>query len=108
LAELAYGVDLDEIGLRLSMGQEVDDDFKLVKSATACEVWEEKSGMIRNIKLPKTKYIKESSIKFGSGEKYAAPPLGNKPLASFFVQCDDNSLKVAKKIRKNVKIEWGK
>lgn len=106
LLKLSTGLELGEIGINLALGKKVSDDFEMVGSACACEVWEEKSGIIESINFPKNKYLKNQKIKVSNGEKYLEPPYGNIPIASFFVSNEDNALGMAKKIRKNIKIDW--
>lgn len=99
LARMAYGISLEKIAFKLALGEEIKTDFKFIKSATACEVWEEKSGIIEKIKTSKTKAIKNMLVRFEKGQEYLAPPYGNMPVAYFLVQTEEESLKIAKKVR---------
>ncbi len=104
LLELSTGLDLNTIAIQLALGEKVNDDLKVVNTACACELWEDNSGTIEKIKIPKSKYIVNSHVTINPGENFVAPPYGNKPLGFFRVQDVDNALKIAKKLRKEVKI----
>lgn len=106
LLELSTKLDLWDIALKLALGQEFQDDFEEAGSACACEVWENESGIVKQIKIPQSKYIFQKTILIPPGKKYLAPPFGNKPLANFFVKASDDALKIAKKIRKKIQISW--
>ena len=101
-----FGIDIDQMSIDLAKNKDLDDDFKFVKSNTAIEVWEEKSGIISQLELPKSKYIQESQILLKHGDQYIAPPEGNKAIAKIFITSENNSLEIAKKIRKKIKIKF--
>lgn len=103
----AFGIDIDQLSIDLAQGKEIDDNFKFVKNCTATEVWEEKSGIIESIKIPKSKFIQEQQILLSPGDKYQSPPTGNKAIAKFYVTSErEDSLKIAKNIRKKIQIEF--
>ncbi len=106
LAKPAFDIDLEKMITQLALGKEVDDQFNIVASATACEIWEPRSGVIKKLVLPKSKHITWSNLNFKVGDYYQAPPEGNDPLGSFYVSALEKSLKLAKKIRSNMIIEF--
>lgn len=106
LAKPAFDIDLEKMIVQLATNQEVDDEFNVIGSATACEIWEPKSGVIKKISIPKSKHISNSRINFSPGDYYEAPPVGNKALGSFYVRSSEKSLKIAKNLRSKVIIEF--
>lgn len=106
LAKPAFDIDLEKMIVQLALRQEVEDQFNVIGSATACEIWEQKSGTIKKIKIPKSKHIAHSRVNFNPGDYYDAPPEGNKALGSFYVRSTEKSLKIAKKLRNKVVIEF--
>lgn len=106
LAKPAFAIDLERMIAQLALKQEVDDQFNAISSATACEIWEERSGVIKKLKMPKSKHITYSKLNFEPGEYYEAPPIGNRPLGSFYITASEKSLGIAKKIRNKVIIEF--
>jgi biotin carboxylase len=108
LAKPAFDIDLEKMITQLALKQEVDDQFNAIGSATACEIWEPESGIIKKLTLPKSKHITYSKLNFVPGEYYEAPPAGNKPLGSFYITSSEKSLSIAKKIRNKMVIEFEK
>lgn len=106
LAKPAFDIDLEKMIVQLAADQEVDDQFNVIGSATACEIWEPQSGTIKKIKLPKSKHIAHSRINFEPGDYYEAPPVGNKALGSFYVRTEEKSLSLTKALRNKVIIEF--
>ncbi len=106
LAMPAFDIDLQKMIAQLALRQEVEDQFNAVGSATACEIWEPKSGIIKKLKLPKSKHITWSTLNFKEGDFYEAPPTGNRPLGSFYVSSLEKSLSIAKSIRNKMVIEF--
>ncbi len=103
----AFGIDIEKMALQLAAGVTVNDDLGKVKSCTAAEVWEKQSGKIKSIQFPKSKFLVNTHKVYKSDEEYLAPPIGNKALASYYVKSEnDDSLQIAKKIRKQIKIEF--
>lgn len=106
MTKYAYHLDINKMAIQLAMGDDIDDQLVKVKSCTACEVWEEKSGQIQQFSIPKSKYIVDASQRLFPGDLYRQPPDGNVPLGRFFVVSEnDDSLKLAKKLRKQVKVK---
>ncbi len=106
LAKPAFGIDLEKMVTALALGEEFDDSIEDIASATGCEIWEEQSGIISKVSIPKSKHILDSKLNFVVGDYYDAPPLGNIPLGIFYVKASEKSLKIAKQIRSKVKIEF--
>lgn len=100
-----FGLDIDQMSIDLARDKELNDDFNFVKSNTALEFWEEKSGKITQLKFPNSKAIKEIQIITKQGDQYLSPPEGNKAIAKLFVVSDKDSLKIAKEIRKKIEIK---
>lgn len=105
LVKPAFGLDLPLVSMQLAFGERVTDLINDDKSATACEIWEDESGIVRKIELPKSKQIVASNLLMKPGDLYTAPPIGNKPLGSFYVVDKTDSLAAAKRIRKKVTLE---
>lgn len=108
LALPAFEINLEKMITQLALKQEVDDQLNTMGSATACEVWEPNSGTIKKLKIPKSKHITYSKLNFAPGDYYEAPPIGNKPLGSFYITSPEKSLLLAKKIRSKMTIEFEK
>jgi len=108
LALPAFEINLEKMITQLALKQDVDDQFNSIGSATACEIWEPESGIVKTIKIPKSKHITFERINFQPGEYYEAPPVGNKPLGSFYITAPEKSLSIAKKIRNKIIIEFEK
>lgn len=106
LAKPAFDIDLEKMITQLALRQEVEDQFNIVGSATACEIWEPNSGVIKKLKLPKSKHITWSKLYFEVGDYYEAPPKGNKPLGSFYISAPEKSLSLARSIRNKMIIEF--
>lgn len=97
----AFGINIDQLSINLALGKEIIDDFQFIKNCTAAEVWEENSGVIKSITIPKSKYIKEQQLLLKENDEYLAPPIGNKAIAKYYIASEnDNSLNIAKNIRK--------
>ena len=56
LALPAFQIDLNKMVAELALGQEIDDELKVIGSASACEIWETRSGVIKKLRMPKSKY----------------------------------------------------
>ncbi|MBU0974487.1 ATP-grasp domain-containing protein [Patescibacteria group bacterium] len=106
LAMPAFDIDLEKMITQLALRQEVDDQFNAVGSATACEIWEPKSGIIKKLKLPKSKHITWSKLNLQEGDFYEAPPEGNHSLGSFYVSAPEKSLSLARAVRNKMIIEF--
>ena len=106
LAKAAFSIDLTKMITELALDQEVDDQINVIRSATACEIWESQSGKIKTIKLPHSKQMSWSKIYLKPGDNYLAPPQGNKSVGSFYVKAEENSLRIAKKIRSKIVVEF--
>jgi biotin carboxylase len=106
LAKPAFDIDLEKMITQLAMNQEVDDQFNVIGSASACEIWEQQSGVIKKLKLPKSKHIAHIKLNFKPGDYYQAPPIGNKALGSFYIRASEKSLTIAKNLRSKVIIEF--
>ena len=105
MTKYAFELDINKMAIQLVMGEEVDNQPIRVRSCTACEIWAEKSGRIEQFALSRSKYIVDSSQRLNAGDIYQTPPLGNIPLGRFFVVSDsDDSLKISKKLRRQVKV----
>lgn len=108
LLERAYGVDLDRAVVELALGNKPDLRFGKVGSCTACEVWDDRSGVIGEFSLPDGFEYVELKQKYQVGDEYVAPPGNDKPLASFYLADDEGrSLERALKMRKDVELEIG-
>lgn len=106
LAKAAFDIDLNKMITDIALNQEVDDQINNIKSATACEIWSSKSGKIKSIQLPKSKKIAWHKLNMGPGDTYLSPPQGNKSLGSYYIRSKENSLRLAKKIRSKMVIEF--
>ena len=106
LAMPAFDIDLEKMITQLALRQEVDDQFNAVGSATACEIWEPNSGVIKTIKLPKSKHITWSRLNLHEGDYYEAPPEGNTSLGSFYISAPEKSLSLARAVRNKMIIEF--
>lgn len=106
LAKPAFDINLNRMIVALAMDQEVDDALNTIQSASACEVWENQSGVIKKFEMPKSKYITFSQKRLQVGDEYIAPPRGSKPLGVFYVTSSEKSLSIAKKLRSKVVIEF--
>ena len=106
LLKNAYGLDLAKLSFQLAMDLPIVEEKLFTKSSTVCEVWSEKSGIIKTIEVPQNEYI--VSLKYGlkPGDNYIAPPLAQNRLALFYVTSPTNSLSIAKKIREDTSIEF--
>lgn len=108
LSNYAYGLSLEKLAFKLALGEKIKYEFKSIKSATVCEVWEDEDKKVKEIILPKrNKYLMKYSIKYADEELYQAPPVGNRALAIFYALSEEDSIKEAKKIRKKIKIIKG-
>jgi biotin carboxylase len=106
IAKPAFDIDLEKMITQLALKQEVDDEINTINSATACEIWTDRSGVIKKINMPKSKHITKSKLNFKQGDFFQAPPLGNRPLGTFYVKSAEKSLKIAKNIRSKFVIEF--
>jgi biotin carboxylase len=105
LLKQAYGIDLDELVVRLAMGEDLSIRFKQRKSCTATEVWDDRTGIIKSFVMPDGYDYVNLTYKSAQGDGYLAPPKGNVPLSYFYIVDTKNSLAVAKKIRAEVDLE---
>jgi biotin carboxylase len=105
LLTYAYGVDLDELAVRLALGEAIAYEPKRDGSCTAVEVWEETSGVIERLELPEDERMKGVKVYFEKGDEYVAPPAAQKPLARYYVVSEGGSLEVAQKLRAQVNVE---
>jgi biotin carboxylase len=101
----AYNIDMNQLSWELAMDLNISDQMKKSDSCTACEVWEPNSGKIKKLSIPKSKYISSEKYHLKVGDKYIAPPQKQIPLATFFISAPDDSLIIAKKIRKKTVVE---
>lgn len=105
LTKDAYNIDLNRISWDIAMDDvQISDQIKSDKRCTACEVWEDTSGIITKMKIPKSSYISYLKINKKIGDTYIAPPQEQVPIAKFYVTSKENSLKIAKEIRKKFNI----
>lgn len=102
----AYNIDLDLLIWQVANNITPKDEVAEVKSCTVCEVWEQSSGIIKSVLVPKSKNIDYLKQRIEVGEKYVAPPLEHKPILYFVVTSDSDSLKVAKSIRSKIKVTF--
>ena len=102
----ASGINLNVYALQLALGKTPDDKIIKDNSCTGADIWSLESGIIRKIVLPHHSRLVNSTILFEPGDRYLAPPQGNKHLVRFFVSSENNdSLKIAQKILNETKIE---
>ncbi len=94
----AYGVDLVGTSVNLALGKEVDLRRYDSKSCTAVEWWSDRSGTIRELPEIEDARISGLKVNFGVGDVYAAPPVGDVPLARFYVMDEVDSLRAAKEL----------
>lgn len=106
LAKAAFDIDLNKMITEIALDREVDDQINTVYSATACEIWSSRSGKVKSIKLPRSKKIIWQRINMNPGDRYLSPPQGDKSLGSYYVKSKENSLRIAKKIRNKMVIEF--
>ncbi|MFZ5376053.1 MAG: ATP-grasp domain-containing protein [Patescibacteria group bacterium] len=106
LLKLSTGIDLEKIAVELALGEVIKEDSFFAKNATACEVWSDESGVIKRIELPKSRYTVSQEKCFKPGQMYQAPPMGNRPLAKFFVSTQKDSLAIARNILDRTKLAF--
>lgn len=106
MMQYAYDINLNQLSWELALGWHVSDNIKCHYSCTMCEVWEDQSGVIEEITLPKSKHLADSRIFLQPGDKYIAPPQAQQPLAQFYVKSLDDSLTIAKTIRKKTVVKY--
>lgn len=106
LMQYACGISMSEVSLMLALGREVLVSQTKTISATACEIWDERSGVIDEVNLPDNRYVVSKKIHFKQGDIFTAPPNDNKQLATFFVVHPEDSLSVAREVRKAAEINF--
>lgn len=106
MMQYSYNVNMNQMSWELALGLPVSDMIRAHSSCTMCEVWEDKSGVVDQIAFPKSKHMIESKIFIKPGERYVAPPKAQKPLAQFYVKSQDDSLTIAKNLRKKTLIKF--
>ncbi|MCB9813109.1 MAG: ATP-grasp domain-containing protein [Pseudomonadales bacterium] len=102
----AYNIDMNKLSWELALDMRISDNIKESSSCTACEVWESESGKVEKFSIPKSKYIISETHYIKPGDKYIAPPNAQKPFALFYVKSPDDSLSVAKNLRKKTIIKF--
>ena len=103
--QYSSGVDLNEMAIKLALNKKVLVNKRFQKSCTAVEVWTEKTGIIRKFDFPSTIQVRNYKQYFSVGDKYIAPPIGDLPLAKFFVVEEKDSIEKARKLVKKIKLE---
>lgn len=90
----AFGIDLNEVVVKIALGEDVDFVKKFVKASTAIEVWPLKSGELMSdlILEGDFSFVKINNKK---GSLYQVPPHGEKPVGCF-VYCGESSLECEK------------
>lgn len=107
LMKEAYNIDLNKISWDLAFNDlQIADNIDNDMSCTACEVWEENSGVISKISIPRSSNYKSFFQGKFVGDVYRAPPEQNKPIANFYVTSKEDSLKIAKDVRKKITVEF--
>lgn len=107
----ACGIDLNEIAIELALGHAVNISSRWQRAATAVEIWPTEEGRIKKIhnleKVQQMSAIKYLSLKKKSGDYYALPPEGEKPVMSFIATAatPQESLALARKIMAMLNIE---
>ncbi|MBU2543177.1 ATP-grasp domain-containing protein [Patescibacteria group bacterium] len=102
----ASGIYLNLYALQLALGKIPNDQIIKNDSCTGVDIWSPKTGIVKKIVLPHNPHLVNSEIYFNPGDKYIAPPRGNKHLARFFVSSKNiDSLKIAQKILQETEID---
>jgi len=101
MTNLAFGVKLNEIAIKIALGEGFVVEKKFEKGSTAVEVWPKKSGMIkeyRNLDVVRDMDgVVDFVLKKEVGKKYFVPPKGEKPVATFYTVGKD-SKKIADEV----------
>lgn len=105
LTKYSTGIDLNRQIVQLSLGERIESLPSQSKSVTAVEVWETKSGKLKQLLPPTHPSIRQMQLKFQPGDIYTAPPKAQRPLAQFYVVDDHDSLSLAGKLREEFTIE---
>jgi biotin carboxylase len=100
----ALGIDLDSFAIKLALGEIPTDKLSTHLSCTGIDIWSEKTGVIKNIKIAENPHIVKSIIYLNKESQYLAPPLGNQQLARIYVRSDADSFTIAKKILRKIKV----
>jgi len=81
MVKYSFGLNLDEIVIRIALGLPISTKKKFNKASTAIEIWPRNSGIIKSI----PKQIKSNFFKINNkiGDKFILPPKGEKPLGYF-------------------------
>lgn len=107
LMKKAYNIDLNKISWDISIDDfQIEDHINSDLSCTGCEVWEEHSGVISELKFPQSRYISGFVQQKFIGDEYVAPPEDQKSIAKFYVTSKENSLGLAKQLRKKIIINF--
>jgi hypothetical protein len=100
----AFGIDLNKLVVELASGKSINATFAKNFTCTAVELWEDQSGMINSFSLPDVRDLIDYGQNFYEGDVYIAPPFSNRPLATFYVPDQIDSLKRANEIREQFKV----
>lgn len=104
LYKYAYGLDLRLMAIKLALGQSIDLNKSKAKSSTAVEVWSNQSGTIKKLIVPDHPQMHYKKTFFNQSDYYQAAPIGDKPLAKFYIVSQSNSLSLAEKLKSLTKI----
>ena len=104
MTKLAFGIDLNEIAIEVSLGNTPKTKKKHDKAATAVEVWPVKSGRLKGFKrmddVLSIRGVKSFKLKRVPGNIFHADSIGTKPLATFYTVADtpEKSKKIADQV----------
>lgn len=100
----AYGINPARISIDLALNKRVSEKIVHLNSCTACEIWHDSPGVLKEIVIPDHPNVKSHHFNIHPGMSYQPPPVGNKSFGSLYVVSNKDSLKAAKEIRSKVKI----
>jgi biotin carboxylase len=106
----AFGIKLNEIAIKIALGEQIIIDKKSSNGSTAVEVWPTCSGIIKefqNLKqIENMKGVSEFVAKLHPGDKFNVPPIGQIPVATFLTSATTaaKSKKIADDVLKKLRI----
>lgn len=104
MTNYAFGIDMNEIAIDVSLGIEPKVKKKHEKASTAVEVWPHKSGRLKGFRrmddVIGIKGVKKFQLKNVPGNIFHSDSLGVQPIASFYTVADspNKSKKIAAKV----------
>ncbi|MBN2880829.1 ATP-grasp domain-containing protein [Candidatus Woesearchaeota archaeon] len=80
----AFGIKLNEIAIKIALGEDIDFTPLFTKASSAVEVWPLTSGIVQT-EIEKKYDTVEFKVKKKVGDRYDVPPVGEFPVCNFVV-----------------------